>query len=763
MGKGGFARCYELTDISSGIKFAGKIISKKNLIKPKAQQKLITEIKIHKKLEHRHVVQFHRYFEDAQYVYIVLERCTNQTLMELIKRRKRLSEPEARYYMNQILDGVNYMHKRKVIHRDLKLGNLFLSGNMHIKIGDLGLATELEHAEERKRTICGTPNYIAPEVLDSKLGHSFEVDVWSLGVILYTMIFGKPPFETSNVKATYRKIRANAYCFPEGVDISPMARDLIVRTLQGDPSKRPSVEQMMQHPFFTDYPIPETLDVHALREEPVLPQHYFLPLTERDRALRGASKRQSSSSTSSSSSSTTTASASSSVALSSSTGRAQKTSAKDLHQVFGEKLRLDGAAAASTAGDVPPRYPSTATTSSAVAATSTAVAPTVTSRPPATLESAYSTAIGGVMLHARAADVRSARARGQTPAAIAESESPDTAVEEDACNLTNMHKHLVESFAVGGSGSGSPLEQQENKHPQGSRSRRIPQERVRSGCSTGSPLQTSPFRSEENVRRGGAGPSAPSGSASLKSEKPEHGIVSGPSVWVTKYADFSDRYGMAYMMNDGSIGVHYNDSTKMVLQPDGSVEYLERKKSPGGAFDKHQLYSLTSFPESLQKKITLIKFFHKHLSQSTENVLPNASYTIKNTGAKGPEDLVYVKRWLSNSSAMIFRLSNKCVQVNFKDNTELILSSEARVVTYTGRSGLRQTLQLADIMQSPQPDIAKRLRFTKDVLYQLISSQRPPHPSGSSTSSVAASSAAATTVSSGTAMTCRHPTSTTLR
>ena len=151
-------------------------------------------------------------------------------------------------------------------------------------------------------------------------------------VCSYTMIFGKPPFETSNVKATYRKIRANAYCFPEGVDISPMARDLIVRTLQGDPSKRPSVEQMMQHPFFTDYPIPETLDVHALREEPVLPQHYFLPLTGRDRALRGASKRQSSSSTSSSSSSTTTASASSSVALSSSTGRAQKTSAKDLHQ-----------------------------------------------------------------------------------------------------------------------------------------------------------------------------------------------------------------------------------------------------------------------------------------------------------------------------------------------------------------------------------------------------------------------------------------------
>ena len=88
---------------------------------------------------------------------------------------------------------------------------------MEIKIGDFGLATKLEFEGEKKRTICGTPNYIAPEVLDGKQGHSYEVDTWSLGVIIYTLLIGKPPFETSDVKTTYRRIRMNAYTFPEHV------------------------------------------------------------------------------------------------------------------------------------------------------------------------------------------------------------------------------------------------------------------------------------------------------------------------------------------------------------------------------------------------------------------------------------------------------------------------------------------------------------------------------------------------------------------
>ena len=130
------------------------------------------------------MVEYKHFFEDRVNCYILLELCHNHSMNELIKKRKRLSEPEVLYYMDQLIEGTRYMHQLNVIHRDLKLGNLFLDRHLGVKIGDLGLATKLAHENERKRTICGTPNYIAPEIIDGKGGHSFQVDVWSIGVIM---------------------------------------------------------------------------------------------------------------------------------------------------------------------------------------------------------------------------------------------------------------------------------------------------------------------------------------------------------------------------------------------------------------------------------------------------------------------------------------------------------------------------------------------------------------------------------------------------
>ena len=95
---------------------------------------------------------------------------------------------------------MQYVHSRKVIHRDLKLGNLFLTDKMQLKVGDFGLAAQVFYQGEKKRTVCGTPNYLAPEVLEAGGGHSYEVDHWSIGVILYTMLNGRPPFESQEVK-----------------------------------------------------------------------------------------------------------------------------------------------------------------------------------------------------------------------------------------------------------------------------------------------------------------------------------------------------------------------------------------------------------------------------------------------------------------------------------------------------------------------------------------------------------------------------------
>lgn len=132
----------------------------------------------------------------------------------------------------------------------MKLGNLFLTDKMELKVGDFGLATKLEFEGDKKRTICGTPNYIAPEIIDGKTGHSYEVDIWSLGVILYTLLIGKPPFETSDVKTTYKRIKMNAYNFPDNITISTQAKKLISKILNLDPSKRPTLDQILEDPFF---------------------------------------------------------------------------------------------------------------------------------------------------------------------------------------------------------------------------------------------------------------------------------------------------------------------------------------------------------------------------------------------------------------------------------------------------------------------------------------------------------------------------------
>lgn len=136
---------------------------------------------------------------------------------------------------------------------------------MEIKLGDFGLATRLEYDGERKRTICGTPNYIAPEILEGKRGHSYEVDVWSLGVIMYTLLIGKPPFETNDVKTTYRRIKMNAYSFPEHVIISVQAKDLITKILNNDPAKRPTLDEILSHEFLNNGgTIPKLLPVSTL-------------------------------------------------------------------------------------------------------------------------------------------------------------------------------------------------------------------------------------------------------------------------------------------------------------------------------------------------------------------------------------------------------------------------------------------------------------------------------------------------------------------
>ncbi|XP_036143219.1 serine/threonine-protein kinase polo isoform X2 [Monomorium pharaonis] len=266
-GKGGFAKCYEITESKSHQVFAGKIVPKSLMTKSNQREKMTQEIAIHQSLNHKHIVGFHGFFDDSNNIYIILELCRKRSMMELHKRRKALSECETRYFMKQILDGVFYLHQHRIIHRDLKLGNLFLNDDLQVKIGDFGLATRLEHDGERKKTVCGTPNYIAPEVL-TKIGHSYEADIWSIGCIMYTLLVGKPPFETASLKETYTRIKQVQYKTP--THISKPAINMVANMLQLNPSKRPSVVKLMKDEFFNSGYMPTSLPLSCLSMAPRL-------------------------------------------------------------------------------------------------------------------------------------------------------------------------------------------------------------------------------------------------------------------------------------------------------------------------------------------------------------------------------------------------------------------------------------------------------------------------------------------------------------
>lgn len=249
LGKGSFACVYRAKSVKTGLEVAIKTIDKKAMHKAGMVQRVTNEVEIHCRLKHPSVLELYNYFEDSNYVYLVLEMCHNGEMSRYIKDRKMpFSEDEARHFMHQIVKGMLYLHTHGILHRDLTLSNLLLTNNMNIKIADFGLATQLKLPNEKHFTMCGTPNYISPEVA-TRSAHGLESDVWSLGCMFYAFLMGRPPFDTATVKHTLSKVVLGEYEMPSHV--SEEAQDLIHQLLQRDPAQRPSLSAVLDHPFMT--------------------------------------------------------------------------------------------------------------------------------------------------------------------------------------------------------------------------------------------------------------------------------------------------------------------------------------------------------------------------------------------------------------------------------------------------------------------------------------------------------------------------------
>ena len=139
---------------------------------------------------------------------------------------------------------------------------------MQVKVGDFGLASKLDHSKDKRKTICGTPNYLAPEFLEGNNEHSFGVDVWSLGVLAYTISIGKAPFATSEVKKTYKKIKKGNFVYPDKPQLSDELKSFINAALTKDPDKRPSINKLLKHEFFQRHKIPNRMHDSTLEQKP---------------------------------------------------------------------------------------------------------------------------------------------------------------------------------------------------------------------------------------------------------------------------------------------------------------------------------------------------------------------------------------------------------------------------------------------------------------------------------------------------------------
>lgn len=202
-------------------------------------------------------------------------------------------------------------------------------------------------------------------------------------------------------------------------------------------------------------------------------------------------------------------------------------------------------------------------------------------------------------------------------------------------------------------------------------------------------------------------------------EAKEMGMKNREEVWVKKWVDYSSKYGLGYHLSNSSTGVFFNDATKIVLDPNSfHFDYMERR-----AVDRQDVgkeYTMLDYPSALQKKVTLLQHFRSYLEGTDK---PKPTDKIPETVVQSKRkitDVVYVKKWMRTRHAIMFRLSNKVVQVNFQDHTEIMLSSETKIVTYVNKRGERSTYPLNSAMDSANLEMVKRLKYTKDILTHML-------------------------------------------
>ncbi|KAM0848505.1 hypothetical protein ACQ4PT_054342 [Festuca glaucescens] len=257
LGEGSFGKVKHARRRATGEHFAVKILERSKVLSLRgADDQVRREIATLTMLRHPNVVRLHEVAASKTKIYMVLEFVNGGELFDRIAMKKKLSEQEGRRLFQQLIDGMSYCHGKGVYHRDLKPENVLVDRKGNIKISDFGLSALPQHlgGDGLLHTTCGSPNYIAPEVLQNRGYDGSLSDIWSCGVILYIMLVGYLPFDDRNMVVLYQKIFKGDTHIPEW--LSPGAQDLLRRILKPDPKKRINMAEIKTHDWFQKDYIP---------------------------------------------------------------------------------------------------------------------------------------------------------------------------------------------------------------------------------------------------------------------------------------------------------------------------------------------------------------------------------------------------------------------------------------------------------------------------------------------------------------------------
>lgn len=258
LGSGSFGVVNEATNKATGCSWAIKAVNKEKA-GTSAVKLLEREVLIMKKIDHEHLIHLEEIYETSKRMYLVMELCDAGGIQKLLEKKTRFSEKETWTVINQLAHAVAYLHDCDIVHRDLKLENILLGqpvGNelLNIKLTDFGLSYVKGGvgSDSMMQSVCGTPMYMAPEVIDD-LGYSQQCDIWSIGVIMYTLLTGRPPFRAETEEKLYELIKKGEVDFsdPCWETCHESAKNLLLGMLKVNPAYRRTAQEILNHPWIT--------------------------------------------------------------------------------------------------------------------------------------------------------------------------------------------------------------------------------------------------------------------------------------------------------------------------------------------------------------------------------------------------------------------------------------------------------------------------------------------------------------------------------